>query len=54
VTVLGRNDNGEIILRFNSIAEAGKALNFKGFNWFNKCVKEHIKYKGYFWEKIYD
>lgn len=54
VAVLGRDDNGKIILRFNSIEEVGKALNFKGFNWFNKCVKEHIKYKGYFWEKVYD
>ena len=54
LTVLGRNDEGEIVLQFNSLAEVGEALNFKGFISFNRCVKEHTKYRGYFWEKIYD
>lgn len=54
VAVVGYDDKGNITKKYDSLQELSKDLNFKGFNWFNKCVKEHIKYKGYYWEKIYD
>lgn len=48
------NDSGALVKEYNSLREVSEDLGFKGINWFNKSVKEHIKYKGYYWEKIYD
>lgn len=54
VKVRQYDNSGKLVKEYNSLAEVSKNLGFKGFNWFNKCVKEHNKYKGYYWEKIYD
>ena len=54
VEVHGLDDNGNICLVFKTIQEMQNYMNVKGLNWFYKCVTEHRKYKGYYWETIHD
>lgn len=54
VEVHGLDDNGNICLVFKTIQEMQNYMNIKGLNWFYKCVTEHRKYKGYYWETIHD
>lgn len=54
VTVHALDDDGNICMIFKSVQDMKKAIGISGLNWFYQCVKEHRKYKGYYWETIHD
>ena len=54
VKVHALDDDGNICMIFKSVQDMKKAIGISGLNWFYQCVKEHRKYKGYYWETIHD
>lgn len=54
VTVHALDNDGNICMIFKTIKEMKDVMHISSLNWFYKCVEEHRKYRGYYWETIHD